>query len=124
MNQKKALLLMNRIIVPTHTIEVGTSPNFSTKGAVYGCYVNNWGRVTPSLLKNHLIYYFCSETATEDFVLQLNYLALPFDYIQVTRLDTLKNIILMPREQNYAAKGEFFTSEDVGKTIDLIIEPA
>ena len=131
MNQKEMMLQGSAVKVKTHTITVGHSAGLDGNSDSYGFVASDpiLGDITPqTFLQTKIIsvysYYGNGACSTEVI---LNAVVQDVDTIRITRLDTAESIMVSFKgEGSYwytTSEGGIFSSADVGKTIDLIIEP-
>lgn len=135
MNQKELMLQGHSAKAKTHTITVGYYSFTSVSGPSvhYGFLKNaNTGLLTPADLFGVEIVQLSRTYNPDDGSLDSTVMSLTseisgFTSIQVTRLDTLKSLNVPSKgggSYTVFTKDGLFSSADVGKTIDLIIEPA
>ena len=119
---KEALLMAGDQLKGTYRITVGTYSNlvvFWGWDSMLG-----YGEITPQEIRGFQIKSLKSSNLNLTAIDFVSTLAQQFSKITITRLDNQKKFILTyyPEASNYLEHGLLFQQEDVGKTIDLIIE--
>lgn len=133
MNQKEMMLQGSATKAKTHTITVGYCSFSSVAGTAvhYGFLKSaNTGLLIPANLFGVEIVQLSRTYIRDDGSLDATVLGLTseipgFASIQVTRLDTLKSLSIPSKgggSYTVFTEDGLFSSADVGKTIDLIIE--
>lgn len=121
MMNKELLLTTENGLKGTHRITVGTYPPLFI--AFGWNSLLDFGEIAPQEIGGFQITQLLSSSTNISTIAFVSTVALPFSKITITRLDNQKKrIFAHPSESTYYAEGFLFQEEDVGKTIDLLIE--
>lgn len=123
MLNKELLLTTENGLKGPHRITVGTYTDFLVINWG-GSSVLDFGEIVPQEIGGFQIKELRSSNLNITTTAFVSTLAQQFSKITITRLDNQKKFILSynPEASNYLANGRLFQEEDVGKTIDLLIE--